>query len=69
MVEYLHGLRGIAFISSVGIASEVGDLRRFATAGKFMSYVGLVPSEHSSGQREKRGSITRCGNVIVRRLL
>lgn len=69
LVEYLQGLRGIAFISAVGIAAEVGDLRRFATAGKFMSYVGLVPSEHSSGQREKRGSITRCGNVIVRRLL
>ncbi|MCD6588033.1 MAG: IS110 family transposase [Candidatus Fermentibacteraceae bacterium] len=69
LVEYLQGLRGIAFISAVAIAAEAGDLRRFSTAGKFMSYVGLVPSEHSSGQREKRGSITRCGNVTVRRLL
>lgn len=69
LVECLQGLRGIAFVSAVAIAAEVGDLRRFSTAGKFMSYVGLVPSEHSSGQKEKRGSITRCGNVIVRRLL
>ena len=69
LVDCLQGLRGIAFISAVAIAAEVGDLRRFSTAGKFMSYVGLVPSEHSSGQKEKRGSITRCGNVIVRRLL
>ncbi len=69
LVKYLQGLNGIAFLSSVAIAAEVGDLRRFATAGKFMSYVGVVPSEYSSGQREKRGPITRCGNVIVRRLL
>lgn len=69
LVECLQGLRGIAFLSAVSIAAEVGDLRRFSTAGKFMSYVGLVPAEYSSGQREKRGSITRCGNKIVRRLL
>ncbi len=69
LVESLQGLRGIAFVSAVAIAAEVGDLRRFPTAGKFMSYVGLVPSEHSSGRKEKRGSITRCGNSIVRRLL
>jgi len=69
LVESLQGLRGIAFVSAVAIAAEVGDLRRFPTAGHFMSYVGLVPSEYSSGQKEKRGSITRCGNVIVRRLL
>jgi transposase len=69
LVECLQGLRGIAFLSAVAIAAEVGDLRRFSTAGRFMSYVGLVPAEYSSGQKEKRGSITRCGNVIVRRLL
>ena len=69
LVERLQCLRGIAFISAVGIAAEVGDLKRFATAGKFMSYVGLVPAEYSSGQKERRGSITRCGNVMVRRLL
>ena len=69
LVERLQCLRGIAFISAVGIAAEVGDLKRFATAGKFMSYVGLVPAEYSSGQKERRGSITRCGNVTIRRLI
>ena len=52
LVENLQGLKGIAFVSSVAIAAEVGDLRRFPTAGKFMSYVGLVPAEYSSGQKE-----------------
>lgn len=61
--------RDITFVSAVGIAAEVGDVRRFLTAGKSMSDVGMVPSEHSSEQKEKRGSITRCGNAIVRRLL
>ncbi|PIE51901.1 IS110 family transposase, partial [Candidatus Fermentibacteria bacterium] len=69
LVDSLQGLRGIAFLSAVAIAAEVGDLRRFSKAGRFMSYVGLVPSEHSSGSREKRSSITRWGNVLVRRLL
>ena len=69
LVESLQGLKGIAFVSAVAIAAEVGDLRRFPSAGKFMSYVGLVPAEYSSGQKENRGSITRCGNSIIRRLL
>ena len=69
LVDNLQGLKGIAFVSAVAIAAEIGDLRRFPTAGHFMSYVGLIPSEHSSGQKEKRGSITRCGNVLVRRVL
>jgi len=69
LVDCLQGLRGIAFLSAVAIAAEVGDLRLFPSAGGVVSYVGLVPGEYSSGQREKRGSITRCGNVIVRRLL
>ncbi|MEZ6052367.1 MAG: transposase [Planctomycetaceae bacterium] len=44
------------------IAAEIGDLRRFATAKQLMAYVGLVPSEHSSGKRTQRGSITKTGN-------
>lgn len=55
LVKYLQGLKGIAFLSAVAIAAEVGDLKRFPTAGKFMSYVGVVPGEYSSGQREKKG--------------
>jgi len=63
LVDSLQGFRGIVFLTAVSIAAEVGDLRRFSATGKFMSYVGLVPSKYSSGNREKRGSITRCGNA------
>jgi transposase len=52
------------------IAAETGgDLKRFATAGQFMSYVGLVPSEDSTGKRRRQGAITRCGNKHLRRIL
>ena len=46
-----------------------GDLKRFATPQKFMSFVGLVPSEDSTGKRRRQGSITRCGNTHLRRIL
>ena len=69
LVTALQSMRGIATISSVVIAAEIGDLRRFETAGAFMSFVGLVPSEHSSGKRTQRGSITKTGNTHVRRIL
>ena len=69
LIKNLQALRGIGFLSAVVIAAETGDLRRFGSAGKLMAYLGLVPSEHSSGPIEKRGSITRCGNNLVRRLL
>lgn len=70
LVKALQAFRGISVISAVTIAAEVGgDLRRFATAGQFMSYVGLTPSEDSSGQRRRQGSITRCGNGHLRRIL
>jgi len=69
LVRNLQALHGIGFLSAVVIAAETGDLRRFGSAGKLMSYYGLVPSEHSSGSKEKRGSITRCGNSFVRRIL
>jgi transposase len=49
--------------------AEVGDLKRFQTPSELMSYLGLVPSEHSSGQKIKRGSITKAGNGHVRRVL
>lgn len=65
----VQGLRGIATLSGAVIAAEIGDLRRFRAAESFMSFVGLVPSENSSGQRKQRGSITRTGNRHVRRIL
>jgi len=70
LVKALQAFRGISLVSAVTIAAEVGgDLRRFATAGQFMSFVGLVPGEHSSGQRRRQGAITRCGNSHLRRIL
>lgn len=69
LVKALQAFRGVSMVSAVTIAAEVGDLRRFATAGQFMSYVGLVPSEDSTGQTRRQGRITRCGNGHVRRIL
>ena len=50
------------------ILSEVYDLRRFAAASEFMAFLGFVPSEHSSGQKQRRGGITKTGNSRVRRV-
>jgi len=69
LVTALQSMRGVATISSVVVAAEIGDLRRFDKPGAFMSYLGLVPSEHSSGKRTQRGSITKTGNKHVRRIL
>ena len=69
LVHALQAFRGVSMVSAVTIAAEVGNLRRFATAKQFMSYVGLVPSEDSTGKRRRQGAITRCGNGHLRRIL
>jgi transposase len=69
IVGRLRCLRGIDTLTALGIAAEVGDFSRFASAEEFMSFIGLVPSERSSGQRRRQGSITKTGNAHVRRLL
>lgn len=69
VVRALQALRGIQIVSAVGLVAEIGDLRRFDHPRKLMGYLGLVPSEHSSGERTSRGSITKCGNAHARRLL
>lgn len=69
LVQALQAFRGISVVSAVTIAAEAGDLRRFATASQFMSYVGLVPSEDSTGKRRRQGAITRCGNAHLRRII
>jgi transposase len=51
------------------VVAEVGDFRRFANARQLMAYLGLVPSEHSSGTSVRRGGITKAGNVLARRVL
>ena len=69
LVQALQALRGVEFVTAVTVAAEIGDFRRFATAGDFMSYVGLVPSERTSGLTRRQGPITKTGNAHVRRLL
>ena len=69
LVKALKAFRGINTLSAVVIAAEIGDLRRFPTARQFMSFVGLVVSEHSSGKTIHRGPLTRAGNSHVRRIL
>jgi transposase len=69
VVAALRALRGIDTVSAIGLVTEIGDIGRFATARQLMGYLGLVPSEHSSGNSIRRGSITKTGNAHARRLL
>lgn len=69
VVKALQALRGVATITAIGLVAEVGDLSRFEHPRKLMGYLGLVPSERSSGERVSRGSITKTGNTHARRLL
>jgi transposase len=68
VVRGLQALRGIAQISAVTLVAELGELSRFARARQLMGYSGAVPSEDSSGQRTRRGSITKTGNAHLRRI-
>jgi transposase len=68
-VEALCCLRGVKALTALTLLCEIDDIRRFPSPRKLMAYFGLVPSEHSSGSREYRGSITKAGNTHVRRLL
>lgn len=65
-VARLRTFRGIDTLFAVTIATEVCDFRRFPSAASFMAFTGLVPSEHSSGPSERRGSITKTGNAHLR---
>lgn len=69
IVAALRALRGIDTVSAIGLVCEIGDIHRFATARQLMGYLGLVPSECSSGSSVHRGSITKTGNAHARRLL
>jgi transposase len=68
-VAKLSCLRGIATVSAMVILAELHDLRRFRSPRELMAFVGLVPSERSSGGKERRGGITKTGNSHVRRIL
>lgn len=65
-VARLAAYRGITELGALTLASEVCDWRRFPSAGSFMAFCGLVPSEYSSGQRTRRGHITHAGNLHLR---
>ena len=69
VIEGLMALRGVKLITATTIVAEIGDLRRFANAPQLMAYLGVVPSEHSSGESKSRGGITKTGNGHVRRVL
>lgn len=69
VVEALQALRGIALVTAVTIAAEVGELSRFATPRQLMGYSGAVASEDSSGPRMRRGGITKAGNAHLRRVV
>ena len=69
VVGALQALRGVAALTAIGLVAEIGDLKRFSHPRKLMGYLGLVPSQHSSGERTRRGSITKAGNAHARRLL
>ena len=68
-VGWLRCFRGIDTVTAVSLVAELHDFRRFRSARELMSYLGLVPRECSSGERERRGSITKSGNGHARRLL
>jgi transposase len=68
-VARLRCLRGIDTLSAVGLAAEIGDFHRFQRPAQLMAYMGLVPSEHTSGESRRQGAITKTGSRHARRLL
>lgn len=69
LVYALQALRGIKLTAAVTLVAEIGDLHRFDSPKQLMAWLGLVPAEHSSGRRIKRGEITRSGNAAARTML
>jgi transposase len=68
-VGWLRCFRGIDTLTAIAIVAELHDFRRFASAPALMAYLGLVPGEASSGEKHRRGRITKTGNALARRLL
>lgn len=69
LVKAIQAMRGIALINAITLVAEIGDFTRFANPRQLMAYVGLVPSEHSSGATVRRGGVTKAGNAQARRAL
>ena len=68
-VGWLRCFRGIDTLTAMLLLAELHDVQRFPTARALMAYLGLVPGEHSSGERHRRGPITKTGNTLARRLV
>lgn len=69
IVEAVQAMRGVAFIVAVTVVAEVGDFQRFDNPRQLMAYLGLTPSEYSSGATVRRGGITKAGSGLARRAL
>ena len=69
LVTALQVVRGLDLVAAVTLVAEIGDLSRFANPRELMAYIGLVPSERSTGDSVKRGPITKAGNRRARRIL
>jgi transposase len=69
VIEAWQALRGVAHVSAVTVVAELGELSRFARAKQLMGYGGIVASEDSSGERTRRGNITKTGNAHLRRVV
>ena len=69
VVDALQALRGVQFTVAITMVAEIGDLTRFEHPSELMKFLGLVPSEYSSGQRRQQGGITKTGNTHARRVL
>ena len=69
VVRALQALRGMALVAAATVIAELGDITRFANPRQLMAYLGLVPSEHSSGATRRQGGITKAGNGAARRML
>ena len=69
MVEALQALRGVQFTVAVTMVAEIGDLTRFENPRELMKFLGLIPSEYSTGNHRRQGAITKAGNTHARRAL
>lgn len=69
VVLALQALRGVALVAAATLVAELGDLTRFTNPRQLMAYLGLIPSEHSSGGKRRQGGITKAGNSAARRML
>ncbi len=69
VVEALQAMRGVSLVVASALVAEVGDMGRFDNPRQLMAYLGLVPSEHSSGSKRRQGAITKAGSPLARRML